>query len=202
VHKPPLGALRPPSHRILLVDAMRELTQGQGFAATTVDEVCERAGVTKGSFYHHFGSKDELGLAALQSYFDDVRSAFKAGEWSTRPDPVAQLHAFVAHAAQVCTGPVMEGGCLLGAFALEQAGRVPATRELLSGMFGELRCVVAGLILAASEQAGRPADGGALADEFLAIVEGSVVLAKAHADPDLPQRLLRCFDEHLGLLLG
>ncbi|HEY3605804.1 MAG TPA: TetR/AcrR family transcriptional regulator [Sporichthyaceae bacterium] len=202
MHKPPLGALRPPSHRTLLVDAMRELTQGQGFAATTVDEVCERAGVTKGSFYHHFASKDELGVAALQAYFDDVLGAFKSGDWSTRSGPVAQLHAFVAHAANVCSGPTMRGGCLLGAFALEQAGTVPATRELLSSMFGELRCVVAGLILAASEPVGRTVRAEALAEEFLAIVEGAVVLAKAHADPDLPRRLLACFDEHLSLLLG
>src|SRR5882724_6164022 len=98
---------------------MRNLTQGKGFTATTVDEVCERAGVTKGSFYHHFASKDELGVAALEAYYDDVVAALQAGQWSNRAGHVARLQAFVTHAGKVCTGPVMQGGCLLGAFALE-----------------------------------------------------------------------------------
>ena len=50
---------RPASHRGALVAAMRRVALSKGFAATTVDEICERAGVTKGSFYHHF----EIGRA-------------------------------------------------------------------------------------------------------------------------------------------
>ena len=60
----------PSSHRDLLLDAMRTLALRKGFAAATVDEVCSAAGVTKGSFYHHFATKEALGLATLQSYFD------------------------------------------------------------------------------------------------------------------------------------
>ena len=48
----------------------------------------------------------------------------------------------------------------------------------------------------------RTVDAGRLADQFLAVVEGALVLAKAHADPSIPQRLLATFDDHLGMLLG
>src|SRR5882757_2899582 len=105
---------RPPSHRLLLIAAMRCLILTKGFPATTVDEVCERAGVTKGSFYHHFQSKEDLGVAALRAYYDDVRVAFTGGGWAEIEDPWLRLRQFLRQAADVLTGPVMANGCMLG----------------------------------------------------------------------------------------
>ncbi len=46
-----------PSARIKLLEAARTLIRTKGFAATTVDDLCAAAGVTKGAFFHHFDSK-------------------------------------------------------------------------------------------------------------------------------------------------
>ena len=43
-----------------VLDAAVELFAAQGYSATSVAQVIERAGLTKGGFYHHFASKDEL----------------------------------------------------------------------------------------------------------------------------------------------
>ena len=193
---------RSPSHRTALVDAMRRVALAKGFPATTVDEVCELAGVTKGSFYHHFSGKDDLGAAALESYFDDVVAAFTAGEWSTVEDPVRRLQAFMAHAGDVCTGPVMVYGCLIGTFTLDMAESSPELRLRLSAMLAALRDVVAGLVADAAEHQGREVDAGQLGDQFLAVLEGSIVLAKAHADPAAPRRAVALLGQHLDLLLA
>ena len=47
-----------------LLEAALQVIRTKGYAATTVDDICEQAGVTKGSFFHHFKSKDELALSA------------------------------------------------------------------------------------------------------------------------------------------
>ena len=47
-----------------LLRAALRVIRAKGYAATTVDDICHQAGVTKGSFFHHFKSKDELALAA------------------------------------------------------------------------------------------------------------------------------------------
>lgn len=193
---------RPSTHRTALVDAMRQLALSKGFPATTVDEICERAGVTKGSFYHHFGAKDDLGLAALQAYFDDLVAAFSGGTWPQAEDPVVRLRQFVAHAADVCTGPVMANGCLMGSFTLDLAESSPEVRKHLSTMFGAFRDMVAGLITEAAEHSGRSLDAASLADHFVAIAEGSVLLAKAHADPAIPRRSVEHFGAYLELLLA
>jgi TetR/AcrR family transcriptional regulator, transcriptional repressor for nem operon len=192
---------RPSSHRDSLIDAMRRLALSKGFPGTTVDEICEMAGVTKGSFYHHFDSKDDLGTAALEAYFADVVAAFGGGPWVHVTDPVMRLRAFMANAIEVCTGPVMTYGCLIGSYALDLAESSPQLRGRLSEMFGALRDVVAGLITEAAQHQGRKVDAQAFGDQFLAVLEGSIVLAKAHADPSVPRRGLALLGEHLDLLL-
>ena len=193
---------RSPSHRLALIDAMRQVALSKGFPATTVDEVCALAGVTKGSFYHHFSSKEDLGAAALESYFDDVVAAFSGGEWTTVADPVRRLQAFVAHAGEVCTGPVMLYGCLIGTMTLDMAESSPELRERMSQMFVALRNVVAGLVADAARHRGTEVDADRFGDQFLAILEGSIVLAKAHADPAVPRRGLALLGQHLDLLLA
>lgn len=181
---------------------MSDLALSKGFPATTVDEVCKRAGVTKGSFYHHFGGKDDLGTTALQAYFDELKATFGAGAWIDEPDPVRRLRAFIAHAADVSTGPVMIKGCLLGSFALDLAESSPDVRERLSAMFVELRNMVADLIEPAARASGARLDAHALGDQFIAVLEGSIVLAKAHADPSATERGIWWFGQCLDLLLA
>jgi TetR/AcrR family transcriptional repressor of nem operon len=180
---------------------MRRVALSKGFPAATVDEICELAGVTKGSFYHHFKGKDDLGAAALESYFDDVVAAFTAGDWAGVDDPVLRLQAFLAHAADVCTGPVMAYGCLIGSMTLDLAETAPALRERMSAMFVALRDVVAGLVAAAAQQRGRSVDAAQFGDQFLAVLEGSIVLAKAHRDPAAPRRGVALLGDHLDLVL-
>ena len=59
--------------RAKLLDAAIALVRQQGFSATSVDELCKMAGVTKGAFFHHFVSKDALGAAAADHWTDTGR---------------------------------------------------------------------------------------------------------------------------------
>ena len=60
--------------RTKLLDAAMDVIRGKGFAATSVDELCQAAGVTKGAFFHHFRSKEELGVAAA-AHFGEMAAA-------------------------------------------------------------------------------------------------------------------------------
>jgi TetR/AcrR family transcriptional repressor of nem operon len=185
-----------------LIEAMRRVALSKGFPGTTVDEICERAGVAKGSFYYHFQGKDDLGAAALSAYFEDLMAALAGGEWGGVADPVERLGAFIAHVADVCAGPVMEHGCLMGSFALDLSESSPQIRQQLSTMFSTLRHVVAGLIAEAARHRGRDLDAERLANQFLALIEGSIVLAKAHDDPAIPRQNVEMFAVVIASLLS
>ncbi len=67
--------------RTRLIDAAHQLVRRKGYAATSVDEICSAAGVTKGAFFHHFASKEALGVAAAE-------------QWTARAAPLFELPAY------------------------------------------------------------------------------------------------------------
>ena len=51
--------------RAQLLDAAVNVIRAKGYSAATVDDICRSAGVTKGGFFHHFESKEELAVSAV-----------------------------------------------------------------------------------------------------------------------------------------
>ncbi|MGL5116701.1 MAG: TetR/AcrR family transcriptional regulator, partial [Beijerinckiaceae bacterium] len=85
--------VRTSTAREKLLDAAFTLVRSKGFTATTVDDLCAAAGVTKGAFFHHFASKEALGVAAAQ-HWSKVTSAFFAGAtYHRHADPLERFLA-------------------------------------------------------------------------------------------------------------
>ena len=76
-----------PSKTRLLNAALHSIRQ-KGYAATTVDDICREAGVTKGSFFHHFKSKDYLALAAIEYWEQMTGGLFASAPYHQAADPV------------------------------------------------------------------------------------------------------------------
>jgi TetR/AcrR family transcriptional repressor of nem operon len=74
-----------------LIDSAIRLLGDYGYSATTVDEICEDAGVAKGSFYHSFGSKEDLAVAALDTFVERNAAILMAGDFTREEDPVKRL---------------------------------------------------------------------------------------------------------------
>ncbi len=82
----------PAATRQRLIDATVRLMLQQGFSATSVDQICKEAGMTKGGFFHHFENKEALGKAAVE-WWGQMGTALYADAWKdTTLDPLEQLH--------------------------------------------------------------------------------------------------------------
>jgi AcrR family transcriptional regulator len=66
---------RPQDAREIFLLAATETINSSGYQAASIDRIAEKLNLTKGSFYHHYNSKDELGLACLQRSFAVVEDA-------------------------------------------------------------------------------------------------------------------------------
>src|SRR6478609_7421754 len=81
--------------RTALLNAAHKLVRQQGWTATSVDDLCVDAGVTKGAFFHHFASKDELGVAAAQHWSDVTVPLFANAEYHQRRDPLDRIFGYL-----------------------------------------------------------------------------------------------------------
>ncbi len=88
------GSYAPERTRQLLVDSALELFGKQGFSGTSMQEIVERAGVTKGAFYHHFASKEDI-LQVIHDEFLDAQTADMDRILAEFDTPVDQLREMV-----------------------------------------------------------------------------------------------------------
>ena len=128
-----------------ILAAAKELFLARGYAATTVDAICEKARLTKGSFYHFFDSKEELGLAVLDWSLQRSGQILSDGPHRQIADPVERALAFIDHVAN-CSPELWSGGCLLGSFALELAETNVRMQKAVSGLFQAVTDNFAGIL--------------------------------------------------------
>ena len=182
-----------------LLAAAKALVLANGYAGTTVDSICEKAGLTKGSFYHFFKSKEELGLAVLEWSMRKGGEILSEGSHAKVADPVERAFAFLRH-VEHSSKELWANGCLLGTFSLELADTNERMRKTVSRMFSEVVDLFAARFAPVVEQGSGMPSAIDLANQYLAILEGSIILAKAHRDPSRIASALRAFRENLSLL--
>src|SRR4051812_27779768 len=108
-----------PESRTKLLESAMHVIRAKGYAATTVDDVCARAGLTKGSFFHHFKSKDELALGAV-AHFDEMAGAiFSNAPYLALEDPRDRVLGYVDFRVSLLDREMTEYTCLLGTLVQE-----------------------------------------------------------------------------------
>lgn len=170
--------------RTRLLNAALGEIRSKGYTATTVDDLCRGAGVTKGSFFHHFESKEAAVLAAVE-YWNELTGALfaQAAYWQI-DDPRARLLAYLDFRAALVRGELPEFTCLLGTLAQETFASHPALQAACgAGIEAHVMALVP-TIEAARRQCAPAAEWRAesLARHTQAVLQGSFVLAKALGD--------------------
>src|ERR1700759_236903 len=102
------------SSKTKLLDAAMTVIRSKGYTATTVDDICRAAGVTKGSFFHHFKSKDELALSAAAFWGEMTEGFFASAAYRQAADPLQRLLGYVDFRAEILRGGEPDYTCLLG----------------------------------------------------------------------------------------
>jgi TetR/AcrR family transcriptional regulator, transcriptional repressor for nem operon len=180
-----------------LIDAAEVEMLARGYTATSVDQICDRAAVSKGSFYHFFDSKEELALAVLEAFHQRNRQVVEKAP-TPGEDPRGHALSLVDHLV-ASAGSMWGGGCLLGSFALELAETNPVIAEAVSARFRAVaRMLAEGFQPLADDRDERAGAAAALAEEFLVTVEGALVLARAHRDWGYVERALERFRQSVS----
>jgi AcrR family transcriptional regulator len=163
-----------------LLDAARELFAEQGFGSTTIVQVCERAGYTRGAFYSNFATMDDLFFALYDAYADE--DVDRWDEALTELDGDVSLELTVKKLAHVDTKAA--SWFVVSAEFTLYAIRNPQARRLLGEHQARVRAHIVDLLAKMLERTGRTADFDLdqLARLFAATRDGS--LAQSLVDPE------------------
>jgi TetR/AcrR family transcriptional regulator, transcriptional repressor for nem operon len=120
-----------PETKRKLVDAGVKLMRIKGFHATSVDEICSAAGVTKGGFFHYFKSKEDLAHTAVNHFRMLRRARFAEAPFRKLADPLDRVFGRLDFTKELFeSGTPITDGCLVGMFAQEVAYTNPELRSL------------------------------------------------------------------------
>lgn len=188
--------------RARLLDAAVDMIRARGFAATSVDELCQAAAVTKGSFFHHFKSKEELGIAAARHWGATTSTFFADAPYHAHDDPLDRVLAYVAFRKSIIVGELAEFTCLVGTMVQEVYVQSPAIRDACAdSIFGHASTLEADIAAAIRN---RGVKGNWTADSLArhtqTVIQGAFVLAKAANDPALARESLDHLDRYIRLL--
>jgi TetR/AcrR family transcriptional repressor of nem operon len=186
-------------HRLL--NAAQELMLSKGYTATSVDEICETAGLTKGSFFHYFESKEHLGRSVAQWYYASWQQLSESAPFRQIKDPLERVLGVVDFFVEVSRAPSWKG-CLLGTFVQELAQTHPQIRSACARCLDDLVDSLAQDLEEAKAKYAPRARWSAqsLAEHFIAIAQGSIILAKAKQDQKVFEKSLGHFKEYLKRL--
>lgn len=166
----------------------------QSYASVGVAAICNKADVSKGSFFHFFKSKQELALAVLDQFQQSINNTLIIKSFSSSIEPlqrfdnfVQELYNFQKSQTDAC-GHMP--GCPFGNMAMEQATQDDVLRQKAESCLNGLSKQFLTTINDAIEDGELPEiDAEASADAMLSYIEGIQLLAKTRNDPELILKL-------------
>lgn len=182
--------------------AATELTWQKGYNAVTVDAICERAGVKKGSFYHFFDSKAALAIAAMDDAWQTRSRPIMDAAFSADNPPLERLKKYFEGLYQKQLEMSRTQGRALGcpffSLSMESGGLEPEVWEASRRYLGRKRKYIEAAVCDAQAEGLVDVDDTKEAVEGIwTLMEGA--LARSRAQGDLAP-LRELYDQALRLL--
>jgi len=184
-----------------LIEVGLDLMRRHGYGATGLQEILQAAEVPKGSFYHHFGSKEEFAAAVANRYYVLANEHAQKVLGNARQAPLKRLRRYFEELIQSAGPAAPIQGCLLGSFSLEVASASPLLQGCMSKSFAGWQAAVAGVVREAVDKGDLPKStkSDALAGFMLNSWEGALLRSQADkSDVPLKDFLYFVFEELLA----
>lgn len=190
------------SSRDLLLEAATGLIRTNGYTSTTVDDLCEKAGVSKGTFFHNFSSKEDLAISAANHWSEMTSGFFRSAPYHQHKDPLDRFLGYVRFRKEIMRGDLPEYTCLVGTMVQEVYSSHP---DINQACFQSIAAHAENLeadILEAKNLYAPTAEWTvkSLALHTQAVLQGSFILAKASGDVKLAAESVDHLENYIHLL--
>jgi len=187
-----------------ILNAALHVIRAKGYSATRIEDICAAASLTKGSFFHHFDSKEGLALAAADYWIEGSGALFASAPYRDHADPLDRLLAYVDFRKALLSGELPDFTCLAGTMVQEVYDTHPALREACNRSICEHAATLVPDIEQAKRQHGIEAEWTAesLALYMQATIQGAFILAKAQHGVAIARQCIDHLRRYLELLFN
>jgi len=191
-----------------ILEAAKSLVMTQGFAGTSIDDILNRAGLTKGAFFHYFKGKGDLARVLVQRHAREDLALFE--EFAARAeaksaDPLEQIFRFLeAFEAYISDSADPSPGCMYAVYTYESMQFEPSIRDFVADTLRQWTSIY---VRKFQEVLDRykpvlPVTARQLAEMIVSVIEGGLVLQRAYGDVRLTSRQSQQFRNYLELLFA
>ena len=187
--------------KVRLMNAAESFMLDKGYEATTVDQICGDAGVTKGGFFYFFKNKEDLGQQLLTRFSCKNGETLMAEVMAAGPDPLDRVYAYVDSSIKLSQDPDNKG-CLVGTFAQELHDSHPEIQATCGAIFQQFISHFKKDLQIAKKKyvPHKRIDTEGLAQHFVSTIQGSFVVMKATKDRQVIAKSLKHYKNYLQLV--
>ena len=181
-----------------IVERAASVFNTRGYFGSSMGDLVRETGLEKGGIYNHFGSKEELALAAFDYSAGVMGERFEAA-LEGRTGAVEKLLAIIGVLADTAEDPPVRGGCPVLNTAIEADDAHHALKERARGAATDWLRLVGNVVKegVASGELEDGADPRVVASVVVATLEGAVMLSKLHDDPVHMERAVGHLEAHV-----
>ncbi len=190
--------------RILMT--AKKLVMQKGFAGTSIDDILENGGFSKGAFFHHFKSKAELAEELVRWHSAQDLAMFRtlaAQVEARRDDPLDQMMLFLKlFEDYISNSEDPSPGCMYAVYTYESMQFAPEVRDFVSDTLRDWTAIYVRKFheILDTYTPVRPVTARQLAEMIVSIIEGALVLQRAYGNVEIAARQSEQFRSYLELL--
>ncbi|MDQ1159792.1 TetR/AcrR family transcriptional repressor of nem operon [Chryseobacterium sp. SORGH_AS 447] len=156
----------------------------KGYISTSLSDIAEATGLTKGSIYGNFENKEEVALAAYRYNAGSLKEKMISSFSDKFPASIDKLYAFVAFYRENWQSVFLSGGCPLMNAATESDDTFPDLKNLVTQSFVEWISKISSVISDGQEKGelNKKPDAEEYASLFIMMIEGGILLSKTTGD--------------------
>ena len=160
--------------------------------------------MTKGAFFHHFASKEALGVAAAEYWTETSSALFMDAAYNAHPDPLDRYLGYLDFRTEILSGPVAEFTCYAGTTLQETYGSSDAIRDAAYASIAGHSARLATDLDAAIAKYGAPegVTGASLGLHTQAVLQGAFILAKGEGGPAIARDSVAHLKRYILMLFG
>lgn len=194
--------------RLRILDTAQEIVLKKGFSGSSIDEIIDAAGITKGGFFYHFRGKADLARSLMERYLQEDEAFFTAVIERAEElvdDPLQRVLVFLKLLAEAMGDlPGVHPGCLVASYTYESQQFDPAVREMAAAGVQRWRDIFRERFVpvVAKYEMVRKVELDDLADTLTSMMEGGIILSRVMDDPRILGQQLLQFRNYVRLLFG